>query len=134
MKKATVALGMSALLFAAIDLILGQHVAYEHRSAVHLAEFVFFFSFFILVEIGAFRLMTKLNLDPWVAGIVLSVVSFSLGLALFGLAGGSAHGDGGPIAVSLAVMGCLGAMGMLMSIVGLFVARFARKRIESSGD
>ncbi len=129
MKKWILVLGISAGIFALADLIHGQHNGDVHRFYIHIAEFVSFFGFLGLLEIQAFRLMTKkVGLGPWLAGICISIVSFLAGFALFALAGGSAHGDGGPLAVGFALIGSIGAIGMPICLLGFLVAMIMRKR------
>jgi hypothetical protein len=129
MKSLTIALGTSALILALADLIHGQHNGDIHRYYIHIAEFVAFLTFLSVLEIQAFRLMKeKFALDRWLASVYLSLASFLVGFAVFGLAGGGVHGDGGPIAVSFALIGLLGTIGMPISILGFLVAVFMRKR------
>jgi hypothetical protein len=133
MKPLTIALGTSALIFALADLIHGQHNGDVHRFYIHIAEFVSFLCVLSLLEIQAFRLMKeKFDLDPWLAGVYLSLVSFLGGFTVFALAGGSAHGDGGPIAVSFALIGLIGTIGLPISIIGFLVILLMRKRDGSS--
>ena len=129
MKRLTLALGSSALIFALADLIHGQHNGDSHRFYIHIAEFVLFFGFLSLLEIQAFKLMTqKYRLGRWLAGVCLSLASFLAGFTLFAIAGGSAHGDGGPLAVVFALIGCMGTLEIPISMTGFFVAMIMRKR------
>lgn len=143
MKKLTVALGTSTLLFALTDLIHGQHNGDVHRFYIHLAEFASFLGFISLLEIQAFRLSLfeieasrltaeKTGLSRWLAGLGISFASSLLGFILFGLSGGSAHGDGGPLAAVFILMGCIGTIGIPICLIGSFVAIIKRKRNESS--
>ncbi len=119
---------MTALIFALADLIHGRHNGDVHRFYIHVAEFVSFIGFLCLLEIQAFKLLTKkVGLGRWLAGVCLSLASFVAGFALFGLSGGSAHGDGGPLAVGFGLIGCIGIIGLAVSIVGFLVAATMRR-------
>ncbi len=129
MKTWTISFGVSALIFAVADLVHGQHNGDVHRFYIHIAEFLSFVCFLGLLEILAFRkAMERFGLDRWLAGFCISIVSFLAGFALFGISGGSAHGDGGPLAVGFALTGCLGLIGIPVSIVGFIVTITMRKR------
>jgi predicted lysophospholipase L1 biosynthesis ABC-type transport system permease subunit len=129
MKTSIIILGVSALIFALADLIHGQHNGDVHRFYIHVAELVAFFGFLSLLEIQAFRLMKKkFELERWLACFYVSTVSFLVGFTLFALAGGSAHGDGGPLAVSFAIAGFFGAIGLPISIIGFLVVLLMRRR------
>jgi predicted Co/Zn/Cd cation transporter (cation efflux family) len=133
MKPAIITLGVFALIFALADLIHGQHNGDMHRFYIHVAEFVAFCGFLSLLAIQAFRLMTvRLDLNRWLASFYVSTASFLVGFILFGLAGGSAHGDGGPLAVSFALVGCIGAIGLPISIIGFLVLLLMRRRRGSA--
>jgi hypothetical protein len=128
MKKAIALVGMFTVIFAVADLIHGQHNGDSHRFYIHIAEFVSFIGLLCLVEIQAFRRMTKkAGLGRWLAVVCLSFVSCLVGFILFALAGGSAHGDGGPLAVSFAVIGCIGMIGIPISVIGFLVAISIRR-------
>ena len=128
MKPSMIVFGISALILAIVDLIHGQHNGDAHRIYIHVAEFVALLAFLSLLEIQTFMLMRrKFGLNRWLACFYVSAASFLIGFALFGLAGGSAHGDGGPVAVSFAIAGCLGAIGSLISIVGFVVVLVLRR-------
>lgn len=127
-----IALGTLVLIFATVDLIHGQHNGDAHRFYIHIAEFVTLLAFLSLLEIKTFTLMrTKFRLSLWSAFICLSAASLLVGFTLFGLAGGSAHGDGGPMAVGFAIIGCLGAIGLPIGTIGLLVQLILRKRDKS---
>ena len=133
MKPAIITLGVFALTFALADLIHGQHNGDMHRFYIHVAEFVAFCGFLSLLAIQAFRLMTvMLDLNRWLASFYVSTASFLVGFILFGLAGGGAHGDGGPLAVSFALVGCIGAIGLPISIIGFLVVLLMRRRRGSA--
>jgi hypothetical protein len=133
MKALTIVLGTSALLLALADLIHGQHNGDIHRYYIHVAEFVAFLGFLGVLEIQAFKLIEKkLASNRWLASVYLSLASCLVGFAVFGLAGGGVHGDGGPIAVSFALIGLIGTIGVPISILGFLVALFMRKRNGSS--
>ena len=133
MRKLTVALGVAALVLALADLIHGQHNGDAHRFYIHVAEFVFFFGFLSLLEIQAFKLMTeKVGLNRWLTAVFSSIFSFMAGFAFFGIAGGSFHGDGGPLAASFGLIGCIGAIGIPISIIGYLAAMITRKRRTKS--
>jgi hypothetical protein len=128
MKKWTVALGTSALIFALADLIHGQHNGDVHRFYIHIAEFLSFFGFLSLLEVQAFRLMTeKVGLGHWLAGLFLSLLSLFAGFALFALSGGSMHGDGGPLAWGFYLIWCIGTIGTPVTIIGFIVSLIMRK-------
>jgi hypothetical protein len=115
------------------DLIHGQHNGDVHRFYIHIVEFVAFLGVFGLLAIEGFRLIKeRFDLDRWLAGVCLSFVSFLEGFTVFALAGGSVHGDGGPIAVSFALIGLIGMIGIPISIVGFLVALLMRKHDGSS--
>jgi hypothetical protein len=100
-----------------------------HRFYIHVAELVALLGFLSLLEIQAFRLMKKkFELERWLACFYVSTVSFLVGFTLFALAGGSAHGDGGPLAVSFAIAGFFGAIGLPISIIGFLVVLLMRRR------
>jgi hypothetical protein len=48
--------------------------------------------------------------NRWLAIACLSLLSSVLGLILFGLSGGSFHGDGGPIAASFLLLSAIGSV------------------------
>jgi len=131
MKPLTIAVGTFALMLALADLIHGQHNGDIHRYYIHIAEFIAFLGFLTVLEIQTFRFMQK-KFDGWFSAFYLSLVSFIVGFAVFGLAGGSVHGDGGPIAASFALTGWFGMIGMPISLLGFLVALFMRKRNGSS--
>ncbi|WP_221312728.1 hypothetical protein [Granulicella aggregans] len=123
---------MSTLILAVADVIHGQHNGDAHRFYIHIAEFVSFIGLLCLLEIQAFRLMTdRVGLGRWLAGVCTSFASFLAGLILFALAGGSAHGDGGPLAVGFGLVGCIGMIGIPISIIGFLVA-VAMRRLKRS--
>jgi hypothetical protein len=133
MKRATAVLGLSTLILALADLIHGQHNGDVHRFYIHIAEFASFIGLLCLMEIQAFRLMTeKSGLSRWLVGVCLSLGSFLAGFILFGLAGGSAHGDGGPLAVGFGLVGFIGMIGIPISIIGFLVAMAMRRLRRSS--
>ena len=133
MKPLTITLGTSALVLALADLIHGQHNGDIHRYYIHIAEFAAFLGFLSVLEVQAFSLIEeKFALGRWFASVFLSLTSCLVGFAVFGLAGGGVHGDGGPIAVSFALIGLIGTIGMPISLLGFIVAFFMRKRQRSS--
>ncbi|HEY2040682.1 MAG TPA: hypothetical protein VGG95_13505 [Edaphobacter sp.] len=135
MKQSITILGVSALIFALADLIHGQHNGDVHRFYIHVVEFVAFFGFLSLLELQAFRLVKKaFDLDRWMACFFVSTASFLIGFTLFALAGGSAHGDGGPLALGFAIVGCIGVIGLPLSIIGSLVMFLTRRRRGSSSS
>ena len=121
-------LGALSLIFAVIDLIHGPHNGDAHRFYIHIAEFIFFFGFLCLLQIWAFRTMTsKWNINRWLIVILSSIVTGILALILFGLSGGSFHGDGGPIASSFLMMSVIGEIGLLIGLVGFLINAVMRK-------
>ena len=133
MKKVTFILGLSTLIFALADLVHGQHNGDVHRDYIHIAEFVSFIGLLCLLETQAFRLMTeKADISRWLAVICLSISSFLAGFLLFLLAGGSAHGDGGPRAVGFGLVGYLGLICIPISTIGFLVTMIIRRLKRSS--
>lgn len=111
MDRWTIALGGSAFILALADVIHGQHNGDVHRVYIHRAEFVFFVSFLCLLVAQTFRLFrSKTGLSRWGAAFWLALASCFAGFILFGLAGGSPHGDGGPIAVGFGLFGFLACL------------------------
>lgn len=128
MKKLTVALGISALVFAIADVLHGQHNGDSRRFYIHVAEFVCFFGFLSLLEVLAFSLLRqKMGLGRWLAGICISLASLLAGFTLFALSGGSMHGDGGPLALSFGLICCIGAIALPITMVGLLASVIMRK-------
>ncbi len=133
MRKATAVFGLATLAFALADLIHGQHNGDAHRFYIHIAEFMSFIGLLCILEIQAFRLMTgKIGLGRWLAALCSSLISFLAGFILFALAGGSAHGDGGPIAFGFGLVGYIGIIGIPISIIGYLVAMAMRRFKRSS--
>src|SRR5215475_10069098 len=128
MAKFTGILGISALIFWAMDMIHGPHNGDAHRAIIHVAEFICFFGFLCLLEIGAFRIVTKqTRTSPWLAVTYLSLASCFLGLALFGLSGGSLHGDGGPIAASFLTLATIGFVAIPANFIVFVVVSIMKK-------
>jgi hypothetical protein len=128
MKQSAAVFGMSTLILSLADLIHGQHNGDVHRFYIHIAELISFIGLVCLLEIEAFRLTTeKFGIGRWLAGICISLISFLAGFILFGLAGGSAHGDGGPLAVGFGLVGCIGMIGIPISIIGFLIEIAVRK-------
>jgi|SRR5215469_4020168 len=129
MAKLTGLVGVCALVFAIMDLIHGPHNGDAHRYYIHIAEFIFFFGFLCLLEIWAFRVITtEANLNRWLLTTCFSLFSLFVGLILFALAGGSFHGDGGPIASSFLVISTIGEIVFPISLIGFVVVAISRKR------
>lgn len=125
MKPLLTVLGVSAIILALADLVHGQHNGDVHRFYIHIAEFTAFFAFLILLEIQALRLTKeRFGLDRWLAGVYLSLGSLLGGFTVFAFAGGSVHGDGGPIAVSFGLIGLIGTIALPISIVGFLVETY----------
>jgi len=121
--------GVFALVFAIVDLIHGPHNGDVHRDYIHIAEFIFFFGFLCLLEIWAFRVITtEANLNRWLLVTCFSFFSCVVALILFGLVGGSFHGDGGPIAFSFLVISAVGEIALPISLIGFAVVAISRKR------
>lgn len=121
--------GVLALGLAIADLIHGPHNGDVHRYFIHIAEFIFFFGFLCLLEIWAFRTVTRrYNLNRWLTATYLSLFTGVVSLILFGLSGGSFHGDGGPIATSFLLLWAMGLIVLPLSFVGFVVVLISRKR------
>src|SRR6266566_7378305 len=105
MAKYTGILGSLALIFAVTDLVHGQHNGDAHRFFIHIAEFISFFGLLCLLEIWAFRVITReVSVNRWLVITCFSFLTSLLSLILFGLSGGSFHGDSGPIALSFLLL------------------------------
>jgi hypothetical protein len=129
MAKFTGILGSLALIFGFVDLIHGPHNGDAHRFFIHIAEFISFSGFLCILEIWAFRVITReLNLNRWLLVTCLSLLTCVLSLILFGLAGGSFHGDGGPIAFSFLLFYAIGATVVPVSFIVFVVVAISRKR------
>lgn len=129
MAKLTGILGLCTLVFAIMDLIHGPDNGDRHRFFIHVAEFIFFFGFLCLLETWAFRTITrKANLNRWLVITCLSVLTCVLSLILFGISGGSFHGDGGPIAFSFLLLWMIGSVVLPLSFIGFVVVAISRKR------
>jgi hypothetical protein len=129
MAKLTGILGVCALVFAIVDLIHGPHNGDRHRFFIHIAELIAFFGFLCPLETWAFRTVTrKANLNRWLVITCLSIFTFVLSLILFGISGGSFHGDGGPIASSFLLLWAIGSVVLPVSFVGFVVVAISRKR------
>ena len=95
---------------------------------IHIPEFIFFFGFLCLLEIWAFRTTTrKFNANRWLVITVFSFFSCLVGLILFGLAGGSFHGDGGPISVSFLLLYTIAAVALPISFIAFIVIAIRNK-------
>lgn len=115
-------LGVLALALAVVDLIHGPHNGDAHRVLIHVPEFISFLGLLCLLEIWGFNAVTsKFDTNRWLIVTCLSLLSSVLGLALFGLSGGSFHGDGGPIAASFLLLAAVGATVLPISFV-VFIA------------
>lgn len=135
MNKMTVVFGACALAFAVADLIHGQHNGDAHRLYIHIVEFVSFFAFLSLLEVHAFRSMAdRVGLDRWLAGVFLSLASLLAGFTLFAVAGGSMHGDGGPLASCFFLMYGIATICAPITIVGFLVSMILRKINGSSAS
>jgi hypothetical protein len=129
MAKLTGILGTLALIFAVIDLIHGQHNGDAHRFYLHVVEFISFFGFLCLLQIWTLRkIACGANLNRWLVAACLSLFSGVLSLILFGLAGGSFHGDGGPIATSFLVISGISDVVFPISLVAFVIIAISRKR------
>jgi hypothetical protein len=129
MARLTGILGVCALLFAIIDWVHGPHNGDTHRVDIHAIEFISFFGFLCLLESWAFKAIVKsFNLNRWLVIICLSLSTCILSMTLFGISGGSFHGDGGPIAFSLLLLCTIGSMVLPVSLVGFVVVAILRKR------
>lgn len=129
MTKLTGIRGVCALVFAIIDLIHGPHNGDAHRIIIHIVEFISFFGFLCLLELWAFKAIPKrFNLNHWLVITYLSFLTFVLSLILFGISGGSFHGDGGPIASSFLLLWAIGSVVLPVSFVGFVVVAISRKR------
>jgi hypothetical protein len=129
MAKFTGILGFFALIFAVVDLIHGPHNGDAHRYFIHVAEFIFFFGFLCLLEIWAFRVIAKeSDVNSWLAVTCISLFSCVLSLIFFGLAGGSFHGDGGPIAFSFLLLSTIGAVVLPISFIVFVVVAISHWR------
>src|SRR5947209_9406907 len=129
MAKLTGILGTCAIVFAIIDLIHGPHNGDAHRIVIHRMEFVSFFGFLCLLEFSALKSIVKrYNLNRWLAITCLSLLTCILSLIIFGLSGGSLHGDGGPIASSFLLLLAIGSVVLPVSFVAFVVVAISRKR------
>jgi hypothetical protein len=121
--------GVLALCLAIVDIIHGQHNGDAHRTYIHAAEFVFFFAFLCLLEICIYKLVTKdTNISRWLVISLLSLITAIASLILFGLAGGSFHGDGGPIAFSLLLFWTIASTTFPISFIGFVIVSIIRIR------
>jgi hypothetical protein len=122
-------LGTLALVLAIADIIHGPHNGDVHRTYIHVPEFICFFGLLCLLEILAFRTVTReLNTNRWLVAAYLSLLSCVLGFLFFGLAGGSLHGDGGPIATSFFFVASIGEVVLPVSFIAFIVVAITRKR------
>jgi hypothetical protein len=122
-------LGICALVFAIIDLVHGPHNGDAHRIVIHIVEFISFFGFLCLLELWAFKAIpSRFNLNRWLAITFLSVLTCVLSMILFGISGGSFHGDGGPIASSFLLLWAVGLVVLPVSFLGFVVVAISRKR------
>jgi hypothetical protein len=129
MTKLLGTLGLLALIFGVADLIHGPHNGDAHRYFIHAAEFISFFSFLCLLEVWIFRRVSReYRIDSWLAIMFLSLLSCLLGFLLFGLSGGSFHGDGGPIAVSFLLLGLIGGTMLPISFIVFVVTAISHWR------
>ena len=127
--KSASVLGALALVLAIADIIHGPHNGDMHRKYIHVPEFMCFFGFLCLLEILAFRTATReFSTNRWLVAAYLSLLSCVLGFIFFGLAGGSFHGDGGPIATSFFLLASIGEFALPVSFVALIVVAITRKR------
>lgn len=128
MKKAIVLLVMSVALSALVDLIHGQHNGDIHRTYIHAVEFVLLLLLLSALTLQAYETLTrKLEMSGWAAASFLSSASLVVGFSIFGLSGGSVHGDGGPIATGFGITGFIGMLGLPVTLVGWLVALLLRR-------
>jgi Na+(H+)/acetate symporter ActP len=122
-------LGVLALILWAMDMIHGPHNGDAHRVVIHTAEFICFFGFLCVLEAWLFRMVIKkFATNSWLAGIYLSLVTCVAALLLSGLAGGSPHGDGGPIASSFLVLASIASLAIPICFIVLVVISILQKR------
>src|SRR6266481_2285963 len=129
MAKFTGILGFFALIFGVMDLIHGPHNGDAHRFFIHIAEFISFFGFLCLLEIWAFRVITgEVSVNRWLVMTCFSFLTSLLSLILFGLSGGSFHGDGGPIAFSFLLLWTIGSTVFPISFIALVIVAISHWR------
>jgi hypothetical protein len=122
---------LTAILMAA-DFIHGPHNGDIYRTYIHVPEFIDFCSLLCLLEILAFRKVTlKFNLNRWLTLIPFAILSGIASLILFGLSGGSFHGDGGPITTSFLALSTIAEIGVPVALVGFCVSALLRKNAGS---
>ncbi len=117
-------------MLAIADISHGQHNGDIHRQYIHAPEFIFFTGFLIMLEILTFKTLCREIKDRWLVVSLLSFFSFLLSLLLFGLSGGSFHGDGGPIAASFLLIDTIAAPGIVVGLIGSLVTAIIRKNQE----
>jgi hypothetical protein len=129
MAKLTGIFGVLALLCAVIDLIHGQHNGDAHRMWIHIPEFTFFFGLLCLLVVWTYKTIVKeLNINRWLLVTCFSFFSCLLGLVLFAMAGGSFHGDGGPIAFGFLLFYGIGVIALPISFIGFIVVAILNRR------
>src|SRR5713226_1189078 len=129
MAKFTGILGSLALIFAVTDLVHGPHNGDAHRFFIHIAEFVSLFGFLCLLEIWTFRTITReVNVNRWLLIACFSFFTSLLSLILFGLAGGSFHGDGGPVAFSFLLLWTIGSTVFPISFIAFVIVAISHWR------
>jgi hypothetical protein len=81
------------------------------------------------LELWAFKAIpSRFNLNRWLAITYLSNLACVLSLILFGIPGGSFHGDGGSIASSFLLLWAVGLVVLPESFVGFVIVAISRKR------
>jgi hypothetical protein len=129
MAKLTGIFGVLALLCTVVDLIHGQHNGDAHRMWIHIPEFIFFFGLLCLLEVWTFKTIIKeVNVNRWLLVTCFSFFSCLLGLVLFGMSGGSFHGDGGPISLSFLLLCTIGAAALPLSLIAFVAVAIFNKR------
>jgi hypothetical protein len=129
MFKIAGALGLVALIFAIIDIIHGQHTPGTARTFIHVVEFISLFPALCLLEASAFGVAAnEFNMNRWLVAIFFSIGSCIFGFIIFAMAGGSFHGDGGPISLSFLVISMIGEIAFPISLIGFIIIAISRKR------
>ena len=122
-------LGIITLIFAIADIIHSQHTPGAARTFIHTVEFLSFLPALCLLAAWSFRWAAKeFNTNSWLVAIFFSVGFGVLGLILFGLSGGSFHGDGGPISVSFLILSAIAEVTFPISLIGFIIVAISRKR------
>ena len=96
---------------------------------IHIPECIFFFGFLCLLEVWAFKVIIKeVNANRWLVVTCFSFVSGILGLILFALAGGSFHGDGGPISLSFLAISAIAEILFPISLIAFVIVAISNRR------